>query len=62
MNESLIPYLFGVTFALAIAYAAYQWWRAKKARDEHHVSASAVANGEPRNPTGQASSGDTPKR
>jgi Flp pilus assembly protein TadB len=61
MNDSLIPYLFGVTFALAIVYAAYQWWRAKKARDEHHRSASARANGEPRKPSGQAP-GDAPRR
>ena len=45
MDTSIIPYLAGATFALAIAYALYQWWRAAKARKEHHRSASAVANG-----------------
>jgi uncharacterized protein HemX len=37
-ESSLIYYLFGLTFALAIGYGIYQWWRAKKARREHHHS------------------------
>lgn len=60
MDTSIIPYLAGATFALAIAYALYQWWRAAKARKEHHRSASAVANGEPRKPTPAAA--DAPRR
>jgi hypothetical protein len=56
MNDGIIPYLFGVTFALVIVYALYQWWRAKKARAEHHTSASAKANHEAGAP-GQGSRG-----
>ena len=53
MDDSIIPYLFGVTFALVIGFGIWQWWRARKARAEHHRSASALANGEPRQPTGR---------
>lgn len=60
MDSSIIPYLAGATFALAIVYALYQWWRANKARAEHHRSASALANGEPRKPTPETA--DAPRR
>ena len=49
-SDSIIPYLFLVTFALAIAFGVWQYFRARKARREHHRSASAVANHEPPTP------------
>ncbi len=47
-DTSIIPYLFSVTFAMAIAFGIWQWYRARKARAEHHQSAEAKANHEPR--------------
>ena len=39
MTESTLVFvLIIVTFAAAIAFGAYQWLRAKKARREHHHS------------------------
>ena len=42
----LIPALFMFTFVAAIAFAIYQYRKAKKARVEHHQSAQAKALGE----------------
>jgi hypothetical protein len=42
----LIPALFMFTFLAAIAFAIYQYRKAKKARAEHHQSAEAKALGE----------------
>lgn len=39
--------LFLVTFAFALAFGIWQYFKARKARREHHRSASAEAAGEP---------------
>lgn len=43
----IIPALFMVTFAIALVFGVWQYLKAKKARREHHRSASAEAAGEP---------------
>lgn len=48
MDNSIIPYLFLVTFILALALGIWQYRKARTARAEHHRSASARANNEPR--------------
>jgi cytochrome oxidase assembly protein ShyY1 len=48
MDIAITPVLFSVTFILAIAFGIWQYRRAKIAREEHHRSASAEANHEPR--------------
>lgn len=48
MENTVIPYLFLITFVFALAFGVWQYWRARKARAEHHQSASARANHEPR--------------
>ena len=53
--ETIVPYLFLATFALAIAIGLWQYFRARKAQREHHRSASAVANHEPPAPAVSAS-------
>ena len=45
-TSSLIPYLFAVTFALAIAFGVWQYLRASKARREKHRSADAATHGD----------------
>lgn len=45
-DSFLIPGLFMLTFVLAIAFAIYQYKKAKKARAEHHQSAQAKVMGE----------------
>lgn len=47
MDSSIIPYLFLVTFIIALALGIVQYRKARKAKAEHHQSASARANGEP---------------
>lgn len=47
-TSAIIPYLFLVTFILALGVGVWQYMRARKARQEHHRSASAKANHEPR--------------
>jgi len=37
-KDNLVLYLIIFTFGLAIALGAYQWFRASKARREHHHS------------------------
>lgn len=46
-TSAIIPYLFLVTFIFALAIGVWQYVRARKARREHHRSASARANHEP---------------
>jgi hypothetical protein len=46
MDSSIIPYLFLVTFIVALALGVQQYRKARKAKREHHQSASARANGE----------------
>jgi hypothetical protein len=48
MDIGITPVLFLVTFILAIGFGLWQYRRAKIAREEHHRSASAEANHEPR--------------
>jgi cytochrome oxidase assembly protein ShyY1 len=48
MDVAITPVLFSVTFILAIAFGIWQYRRAKIARREHHRSAAAEANHEPR--------------
>jgi hypothetical protein len=45
-TSSLIPYLFAVTFAIAIAFGVWQYLRASKARREKHRSADAATHGD----------------
>ncbi len=45
-NDSIIPYLFLVTLILAIAIGLWQFRRARKARENHHISADAKAHGD----------------
>jgi cytochrome oxidase assembly protein ShyY1 len=52
MDSSIIPVLFLVTFILALALGIWQYRKARKARAEHHRSASAKANHEPRTADG----------
>ncbi len=37
-QDSLVLFLIVITFGLAIAFGAYQWFRARKAQREHHHS------------------------
>ena len=46
-TSSIIPYLFMLTFLIALVIGVWQYKRARKARLEHHRSASAEANHEP---------------
>jgi hypothetical protein len=48
MDVGITPVLFSVTFILAIAFGIWQYRRAMIARKEHHRSAGAEANNEPR--------------
>lgn len=52
MESSIIPYLFLVTFIFAMALGIWQYVKVRKARAEHHRSASARANHEPRTTDG----------
>jgi len=45
-NSSIIPYLFLVTFILAIGIGIWQYRRARVAKKEHHTSADARAHGD----------------
>ena len=48
MNQDyLLLSLIVVTFGLAIAYGVYQWFRATKARREHHHSVKERQDGGP---------------
>lgn len=38
MDSNIIPYLFLVTFLIALVFGVIQWNKAKKARREHHHS------------------------
>ncbi len=46
----IVPTLFIVTFVIALVFGIWQYRKARKARREHHRSASAEAAGEPRAP------------
>jgi len=48
-SSSIIPYLFLATFAMAIVWAVVQYFKAKKAKREHHRSAASIANEQPGN-------------
>jgi hypothetical protein len=48
MDNTITPILFLVTAILALAFGFWQYRRVKIARKEHHRSASAEANHEPR--------------
>jgi uncharacterized membrane protein YidH (DUF202 family) len=37
-EDNLVLYLIVFTFGVAIAFGAYQWFRARKAKREHHHS------------------------
>lgn len=47
--DGIIPYLFAITFVLALVFGIWQYRKVRKAQREHHRSASAVANHEPPN-------------
>lgn len=44
--DGIIPYLFAITFVIAIGIGLWQYRKVRKAQREHHRSASAVANHE----------------
>jgi hypothetical protein len=48
MDIAITPVHFSVTFILAIAFGIRQYRRARIARRQHHRSATARANNEPR--------------
>jgi cytochrome oxidase assembly protein ShyY1 len=48
MEGSIVLYLIVFTFAVVLAIGIWQYRKARKARKEHHRSASAMANHEPR--------------
>lgn len=39
-NSSIVPFLFFITFLLALIFGVVQFFKAKKARREHHHSAA----------------------
>jgi cytochrome oxidase assembly protein ShyY1 len=45
-SSTIVPYLFAVTFLLAIVLGVWQYAKAGKARREHHRSADAAAHGD----------------
>ena len=45
-DSSIIPYLFLVTFVLALGFGMWQIRRARKARNEAHQSADARVHGD----------------
>jgi hypothetical protein len=49
-EDNLVLYLIVITFGLAIAFGAYQWTRANKAKREHHHSVAERQEG-PDHPT-----------
>jgi len=55
--DTVTPYLFLVTLVLALAVGVWQLFRVRKARKEHHRSASARANHEPGVAASEHSSG-----
>jgi Flp pilus assembly protein TadB len=44
-EDNLVLYLIVITFGLAIAFGAYQWFRARKAKREHHHSVAERQEG-----------------
>jgi hypothetical protein len=56
-SSSIIPYLFLVTFVLVIAAGVWQYFKARKAKDQHEQSADARVHGDAPGP----SSGSTPR-
>lgn len=44
---TVVPYLFLATFIIALVFGIIQYRKARKAKSEHHRSASAEANHEP---------------
>lgn len=52
MDASVVPYLFLVTFVIALGLGIMQYRKARKARAEHHRSVSAKEQGEPYAPGG----------
>jgi Flp pilus assembly protein TadB len=44
-QDNLVLYLIVITFGLAMAFGAYQWWRASKAKREHHHSVAERQEG-----------------
>ena len=45
-DNSIVPYLFMVTFLVAIGIGVWQYSRARKAKQEHHRSADARVHGD----------------
>jgi hypothetical protein len=56
-EDNLVLYLIVVTFGLAIAFGGYQWFRANKAKREHHHSVAERQEG-PNQPPVAAASGN----
>ena len=57
-EDNLVFYLIVITFGLAIGFGAYQWFRANKAKREHHHSVAERQEGrdQPRAATGNVNS------
>ena len=51
-STSIVPYLFMATFAMIIALGIWQYFKAKKAKREHHQSADARVHGDQPGPMG----------
>ena len=45
-DNSIVPYLFMVTFLVAIGIGLWQYSRARKAKREHHRSVDAKVHGD----------------
>lgn len=56
-NDDIIPYLFLVTFILAIAFGVWQYRRARKAKENHHTSADAKVHGDAPSSVGSVAPG-----
>lgn len=56
-DSSIIPYLFLVTFILALGIGIWQYLKVKKAKREHRQSADARVHGDQPGPVGGARDG-----
>lgn len=45
-DNSIVPYLFLITFVLAIVFGLWQYNRSRKAKQEHHKSVDAKVHGD----------------
>jgi hypothetical protein len=62
-EDNLVLYLIVITFGLAIGFGAYQWFRANKAKREHHHSVAERQEGRDHPPVRAATGNvDVPQR